>query len=438
VLKKRARRPRKPRVYRIPVESYLVLLAVVFALSIAVSLLNQPEEVSYKLRHEFSVRDPAFAPSAHALSNPSLLKGNRVDLLENGDRIFPAMLAAIDAAKATVNLESYIFWSGTIGDRFRDALAAAARRGVAVRVLVDGVGSGRKLSDVDVRAMQQAGCLVEFYHRVRPWMLDTFNNRTHRRLLVVDGRVGFTGGAGIADVWLGDADSPSHWRETQVRAEGPIVAQLQSAFQETWGEARGEVLVGEPFYPRLEPAGTVQAQVLTSSRRAASSATKLLFAVSIAAANERILIANSYFVPDRDAIQLFADAARRGVDVRILVPGTFNDVPATKAAGKSGFGELLRAGIRIYEYRPTMLHTKTMVVDGQFATVGSTNFDNRSFRLNEELNLTVYDTDFAQRVEQEFWQDLKRSRPYTYEEWAKRPLTQRIFEWAVVPFRSQL
>jgi len=425
-------------VFRIPVESYLVVLGVVFALSVAISLLNRPKEISYALRHEFSVRDPAFLPSAYALANPSPVKGNRVELLENGDRIFPSMLGAIESAKATVNLESYIFWSGEVASRFRDMLASAARRGVEVRVLLDGVGCGRRLAHSDVRTMREAGCTVEFYHPVRPWNLDTFNNRTHRRLLVVDGRVGFTGGAGIADVWLGDADSPSHWRDTQVRAEGPVVAELQSAFQELWAEARGEALGGDRFYPRLDPAGDSRAQVIPSSRRATSSATKLLFAVSIAAASERILLANSYFVPDRDALRLFADAVRRGVDVRVLVPGKFNDVPATKAAGKAGFGELLRSGVRIYEYQPTMLHSKTMVVDGLFATVGSTNFDNRSFRLNEELNLTVYDADFAGRLEESFWRDLKRSRPYTYREWSERPVKERIVEWALAPFRSQL
>ena len=438
MLGRESRGPRRPRRYRIPVETYLIVLALAFAFSIAISLLDQPKEISYLPRHTFSVRDPAFMPSAHALANPAPLRGNRVELLENGDQIFPAMLAAIEGARETVNLETYIFWSGTIASRFRDALAAAARRGVEVRVVLDAVGTGIKLAESDVRAMRDAGCVVEFFHMVRPWMLDTLNHRTHRRLLVVDGKFGFTGSSGIADVWLGNADSPDHWRDTQVRVEGPVVAELQSAFQETWGEVRGEALSGDRFYPRLEPAGTAQGQVLSSTGRATSSATKLLYAVSIAAASERILLANSYFVPDREAVQLFSEAAKRGVDIRILVPGKFNDVPMTKAAGKSGFGDLLKAGIKIYEYQPTMMHTKTMVVDGLFATIGSTNFDNRSFRLNEELNLTVYDGDFARKLEQSFWEDLKKARPYTLSDWERRPLKQRIAEWALVPLRSQL
>jgi cardiolipin synthase len=438
MLRKRPLHSRKPKVYRIHVESYLVVLAVVFALSVAISLLSQPKEISYALKHEFTVRDDAFLPSAHALANPSPVKGNRLEVLSNGDEFYPAMLGAIQAAKSTVNLENYIFWSGEIGGQFRDALVAAARRGIQVRVLLDGVGSGKKLAESDVRAMRAAGCLVEFYHPVRPWMLDVINNRTHRRVLVVDGRIGFTGGAGIADVWLGHADSPEHWRDIQVGVEGPVVAELQAAFQETWGEAGGEVLVGDRFYPRLEAVGPARAQVIPSTRRASSSATKLLYAVSIAAATQRIWLANSYFVPDGDTIRLLSDAARRGVDVRILVPGKVNDVPMTKAAGKSGFGELLRAGIRIYEYQPTMIHTKTMVVDGLFSTVGSTNFDNRSFRLNEELNLTVADEAFAHRLEQIFEEDLKHSRLYTLEEWSHRSIKERLVEWAIQPFRSQL
>ncbi|HEY6929766.1 MAG TPA: phospholipase D-like domain-containing protein [Thermoanaerobaculia bacterium] len=435
---RKSNRPRRPRHYRIPVETYLILLGLAFAFSVAISLLDQPKEVSYLPKHTFSVRDPAFMPSAHALANPSPLKGNRVELLENGDQIFPAMLAAIDGARETVNLETYIFWSGTIASRFRESLAAAARRGVEVRVVLDAVGTGRKLAEGDLRAMREAGCVVEFFHKVRPWMLDALNHRTHRRLLVVDGRVGFTGSSGVADAWLGNADSPEHWRDTQVRVEGPVVAELQAAFQETWGEVRGEALAGDRFYPRLEPAGPAQAQVLSSSGRASSSATKLLYAVSIAAASERILLANSYFVPDQEAVELFSDAAKRGVDIRILVPGKFNDVPMTKAAGKSGFGGLLNAGIKIYEYQPTMMHTKTMVVDGLFATIGSTNFDNRSFRLNEELNLTVYDGDFASKLERSFWEDLKKSRPYTLRDWERRPLKERLAEWALIPLRSQL
>ena len=307
-----------------------------------------------------------------------------------------------------------------------------------VRILLDAVGSGAKLSRDDASAMRSAGCAVEFFHPLRPWMLDMINHRTHRRILVVDGRVGFTGGVGVADVWLGNAEKPGHWRDTQVRVDGPAVAQIQSAFQENWAAARGELLSGERFFPGLEPAGHAFAQVILSSPGSPSSPTKLLYAVSISSAMRRIWISNSYFLPDADAMALLVSAARRGVDVHILVPGKVNDVPLTRAGGRSSLGDLLAGGVKISEYGPTMFHAKTMVVDGVFATIGSTNFDNRSFRLNDEINLTVYDREFGRRLEEMFVEDLARSRSYTYAQWRSRPLKQRLTEWLILPFRGEL
>ena len=439
MFRRRARRPRKPKVYRIPVESYLVVLAVAFALSVALSLLSRPKEVRYLLPHSFSVTDDAFLPSAHALTNPSVIPGNRVRILENGDRIFPAMLAAIRNARETINLEAYIFWSGKVGSMFRDALSDRARHGVEVRLILDSVGSPRsKLHESDLAVMRQAGCVIELYHPLKPWMLNTINNRTHRRILVVDGRVGFTGGTGYADEWLGDADGPDHWRETQLQVEGPVVAYLQAAFLDNWAESRGEALLGEKFYPRLAPQGSVRSQVIHSTARAPSSATKLLYAVAIAAARERIYLSNSYFLPDRETSAALVAAAKRGVDVEIIVPGKVNDVPATKAGGRSSFGGLLDGGVRIFEYQPTMFHPKTMVVDGLFSIVGSTNFDNRSFRLNDEIDLSAYDAETGRALEELFRKDLRRSKLYTRQMYLARSWKDRLFEWAVLPFRSQL
>jgi len=434
----RSRGPRRPKVYRIPIETYLIALAIAFALSIAFSLLSVPKEIDYRLAHHFGVEEETFLPSAHALSNASPVEGNRIRLLENGDAFFPAMLAAIARAQSSINLETYIFWSGEIAGRFRDALSERARAGVEVRILLDAVGSGAKLSREDVSTMRSAGCAVEFFHPLRPWMLDTINHRTHRRILVVDGKVGFTGGAGVADVWLGNAEKPGHWRDTQVEIAGPVVAQLQSAFQENWAAARGELLSGERFFPRLEPAGPAFAQVILSSPESPSSPTKLFYAVSISSAMRRLWISNSYFLPDADATALLVSAARRGVDVHILIPGKVNDVPLTRAGGRSSLGELLAGGVKISEYGPTMFHAKTMVVDGVFATIGSTNFDNRSFRLNDEINLTVYDREFGRRLEEMFIEDLARSRSYTYAQWRNRPLKQRLTEWLILPFRGEL
>lgn len=438
MLRRKPRKPRKPRVYRISVEVYLITLAAAFALSVAISLLNRPEEVRYDLPHDFGVRDPTFLPSLQATEGPSMIDGNRVTVLENGVEIFPAMLAAISAAQKSVNMEAYIFWSDSAGTRFRDALSERASHGVEVRLLLDGVGSAKHLSKSDVDILRRSGCRVEFFRALRPWMLDVINRRSHRRILVVDGKVGFTGGVGIAKMWEGNADSPEHWRDTQVRLEGPAVAEMQSAFQENWSEVTGELLVGEKFFPGLSSAGNVLAAVVPSSPRPSSSASQTLYSVAISAAERTISISNSYFVPNRESIALLAAASERGVNVRILVPGEVNDVPMTKASGRATFGKLLRAGAKIYEYQPTMMHAKTMVVDGIFATVASTNFDNRSFRYNDEIDLAMNDAVVAGRLEQMFENDLRKSRAYTYEQWLRRPLVKRFTEWLLLPIRSQL
>jgi cardiolipin synthase len=435
----RMRRPRSPKVYRIPVETYLFALAATFALAVAFSLLSPPKEVSYRLSHRFAVEDESFLPSSLALSNPQPSDGNRIRLLQNGDEIYPAMLAAIARATKSINLESYIFWSGEAAARFREGLIERARRGVQVRLLLDAVGSsGSRLSRKEIRSLREAGCIVEFFHPVRPWMLDRITHRTHRRVLVVDGWTAFTGGAGIADVWLGNAERPGRWRDTHVEVTGPVVAELQSAFQENWGSVRGEVLSGDAFFPRLERTGSVRAQVILSSPESPSSPTKLLYAVAISASTRRLWLSNSYFLPDKDSCALLVEAARRGVDVHVIVPGKVNDVPVTKAGGRSSFGDLLAGGVKISEYQQTMFHAKTMVVDGLFATIGSTNFDNRSFRLNDEINLAIYDREIGRRLEEQFEKDLARSRPYTLEDWRERPLKERLTEFLVYPFRREL
>ena len=437
-MRRKPRAPRKPRVYRIRVELYLIVLAGAFALSVAISLLNRPTQVSYVLPHSFGVRDPAFLPSTQAFDRPSWSHGNRVTLLRNGIEVFPAMLDAISSAQKSIHMEMYIFWSDRVGGRFRDALAERASRGVEVRLLLDGVGSPKHLKRTDVEMLQRAGCRVEFFRPVRPWMLDVINRRTHRRILVVDGAVGFTGGVGIADLWEGDADSPEHWRDTMARIEGPVVAQMQSAFEDNWSEVTGEILVGDKYFPQAVTAGDVLASVVPSNPRPSSSASQTLYSVAISAAERQISIANSYFVPNDTSLALLVAASRRGVNVRILVPGKVNDVPATKAGARSRFGDLLRAGAKIYEYQPTMMHAKTMVVDDLFATVGSTNFDSRSFRYNDEIDLAIYDAKVAGRLEEMFEADLTKSRPYTYEEWVNRSIWNRFTEWLLLPVRSQL
>lgn len=439
----KSRKPREPHTRKgtvlrvIPIA--VLSAAVGYALAISLAKTSAPKQPVYDLPHDFRITDPTFLPSA--LPSGPLTSGNRITILENGDAIFPPMLAAIAAAKKTVNFEAYIFYSDEVGTRFRDAFIERASQGVEVRVLLDAVGSpGRKLKSSDVDMMKRAGVRVEFFHSRQPWKVWVLNHRNHRRVLVVDGKLGFTGGAGFAKEWAGNADSPEHWRETQVKIEGPAVRGLQRAFQENWSEVTAEPLVGEEFYPDIPPAGgSSSAAVVPSSPLAAISGAERVYSVAIAAASKEIWIGNSYFVPDDDSTGLLVAAVKRGVDVRVIVPSDqHNDVPATKAAGRQWYGPLLRGGVKMFEYAPTMFHPKTLVADGIFSTVGSTNFDNRSFHINEEINVFVYDTDFAARMRESFQRDLAKSREYTLAMWNERPPMKRITEWLTKPFRSEL
>ena len=429
--------PRRPK--RLPVLAIvLVSVAAGYALAVTIAKAGAPKQTVYELPHDFTVNEPTFLPSA--LPGVALTSGNRLELLENGDAIFPAMLAAISGAQKTVNFEAYIFWSDEVGTRFRDALAERAAHGVAVRVLLDAVGSpSRRMKAGDVDVLRQAGCHVEFFHSLKPWMLWVFNHRNHRRVLVVDGVAGFTGGVGFADPWRGNSDSKEHWRDTQVRVQGSAVRGLQRAFQENWSEVTGEALVGEDFFPAIAQDGPSAVAVVPSSPLAPMSGAGRVYAISLAAATKEIWIANSYFLPDDETADLLVAAVKRGVDVRVIVPSDDqNDVPATKAAGRSCFGSLLAGGVKIFEYQPTMFHLKTMVVDGVFSTVGSANFDERSFHLNEEINLVVYDSGFADRMRESYRRDLTRCRPYTLAMWKDRSVKKRITEWLIAPVRSEL
>ncbi len=429
-----SRRPKRFPVFAI----ILVSVAAGYAVAITVAKAGAPKQTVYELPHDFTLNAPTFLPSA--LPGAVMTSGNRLELLENGDAIFPAMLAAISSARRTVNFEAYIFWSDEVGTRFRDALAERAAHGVAVRVLLDAVGSpGGRMKAGDIDVLRHAGCRVEFFHSIKPWMLWVFNHRNHRRVLVVDGTVGFTGGVGFADPWRGDADSKEHWRDTQLRVEGPAVRGLQRAFQENWSEVTGEALVGDEFFPVLEQAGPSAVAVVPSSPLAPMSGAGRVYAISLAAAAKEIWIANSYFLPDDVTSGLLIAAVKRGVDVRVIVPSdSQSDVPATKEGGRSSFGPLLQGGVKIFEYQPTMFHPKTMVVDGVFSTVGSANFDDRSFHLNEEINLFVYDRAFAGQMRETFQRDQSRCRSYTYAMWNARSLKKRVTEWLVTPFRSEL
>jgi cardiolipin synthase len=391
----------------------------------------------YHMRHQFGVRETAFLQTMYALTGMPLTEGNRVEILRNGVAFFPAMLSAIRAAKKTINLEFYIYWDGAIGRTVAEALAERARAGVKVNVILDAVGSAPMSHDL-LEFLGRNGINVEWYHPLRWYTLSRFNHRTHRKILIVDGEVGFSGGVGIADEWLGDADSRNHWRETVARVEGPVVTQMQFAFMDNWVKSRGELLTGLDYFPRLEGRGTHCAQVLKSSPSEGSSAVKLLYIVSIVSARQTIYIANAYFVPDSDTLRALEGAVRRGVDVRVIVPGELTDVPIVRQAARWQYERMLRRGIRIFEYQPTMMHAKTMVVDGIWSTIGSSNFDDRSFRLNDEVNVNIYDENIASQMEKMFFEDLARSEEISQRHWHARPFLDRMKEKVAAWFKPQL
>lgn len=393
--------------------------------------------VEYHFEHTFSVADPEFVGSALALSNPVLITGNKIERLQNGDTFFPAMLQAIRAAQKTINFEAFIFYSDAIGDQFREALSERAQAGVEVRILLDGIGSGWRLNNSDVRKMKEAGCKFSYYHPIHSWRVDRTNRRSHRRILVVDGKVAFTGGAGFADKWSGHAQDKDHWRDAQMRMEGPVVAAMQSAFQEHWVKTFGEALSGIGQFPPLPAAGELKTQVVTS-RSFSVAPIPLVEAVAFTAAEKRIWITNSYCTPTEDQVEQLVKAVRRGVDVRLLLPGPNNDQPLTKSAGRAAYGKMLEGGVKIFEYQPTMIHEKSMVIDGLFSMFGSSNLDARSSEINEELDVVVYDAGFGREMEAVFENDLKQAREYTLQEFNNRSAWERTIEWLSLPFRSQL
>jgi cardiolipin synthase len=386
----------------------------------------------YRYDKPSAVEDDAFRRSLDSFGN-MMVGGNRAEILNNGDAIFPAMTEAIRNARMTVNLESYIFKNDKAGDIIAQALIAAAGRGVEVRVMVDATGSS--FSGPLLDRLRKAGVKAYVFHPIRLWSLYKIARRTHRKILVVDGTVSFTGGFCIAEPWLGDARNPKEWRDIMVRATGPVSAQMQAIFGEDWTYTTGEILAGDKFYPRIEPAGETLAQGIKVSRGDSSSLAAMLYYVAIESARKSIHIQNAYFVPAAQARAAFIRAARRGVDVRIMVPGRHNDMPLVRMASRRQYGELLQAGVRILEYNRTMMHNKNAVVDGIFSTVGSINFDSRSLLENNEDSLSFYDRDFGARMEATFAEDEKNCREVTYASWRRRGLEQRLAEMVSIFFQ---
>jgi len=417
-----------------------ILLTVLATLVVVILLLNlhTPEkEIRHQVEHYHGILDPQFRREMGALLGPSIVPGNTIKALQNGAEIFPAMLAAIAAATRTITFETYIYWSGKVGSQFADALIERARAGVQVHVMLDWVGS-KRIDEKLIDRMKAVGIQVVRYHALRWYSVARINNRTHRKVLIIDGQLGFTGGVGIADQWSGHAQDPDHWRDVHFRVEGPVVGQMQAAFLDNWIKTTGNVLHGDGYFPNLRVSGALDMQLFISSPSGGSASMRLMYLAAITAAERSIDIAAAYFIPDRLMTEELVKVRKRGVRIRVLVPDKHTDSQVVRIVSRREWGPLLESGVEIYEFEPTMLHTKMLIFDGFMVSVGSTNFDTRSFELNDEASLNVYDSGFAADMTRLFESDLVRATRYRLENWRSRPLTQKLAEEILLPLRAQL
>lgn len=423
------------------IKNFLVYAGLVFAtVAITVVALNftgGEKKIERRIERLYALEDPRFVQELGVLLGPAFLAGNRHKALVNGDEIFPAMLDAIRGARHSINFETYIYWSGDIGHQFADALASQAGKGVQVNVLLDWVGSA-KIDEDMVKKLSDAGVRIRKFHPPHWSNLGRLNNRTHRKLLVVDGNIAFTGGVGIAPNWTGNAQDPAHWRDSHFQVEGPVVSQMQAVFLDNWIKVTGEVLHGPTYFPVLKPVGSGLSQMFSSSPTGGSESMQLMYLMAITAASRSIDLSAAYFVPDDLTLTALVEAMKRGVKLRILVPGKHIDSDAVASASRARWGPLLANGALIAQYKPTMFHCKVMTVDGLLVSVGSTNFDNRSFRLNDEATLNIVDAQFAAIQTATFEADLSRSESVTYAQWETRPFREKLTETLASLIRSQL
>ena len=381
---------------------------------------------------------PEFGRLLESLAGSPVRQGNRVEILRNGDEIFPAMVKAIRSAKRNINFSSYIYWTGgpAIAD-FGDALVERAAAGVQVSILLDAVGSAVKIDRDVVERWQEAGAQVEWFRPPHWYTLSKVNNRLHRRLLIIDGTLGFTGGTGVGEEWTGDAQDPDHWRETHLRVEGPAVRDLLGGFQENWAETTQRILTG-PHLPELASfEDGIDVQVTRSSATKGSTDIEELFYCAIAGARSRLWITTAFFVPPDAFVEALCASAGRGVDVQILVNGPNIDKEVVRRAGQRSYGRLLAGGVRIFEYQQTMLHAKTLLVDGAWASVGSNNFSNRSLALNSELSFSLSDERIVAELEEHFRDDLRVSKEFDLARWNSRPRRKRAVEGMTALVRDQ-
>ncbi|HEX6096460.1 MAG TPA: cardiolipin synthase [Thermoanaerobaculia bacterium] len=421
---------------KVPVPVWVLVVLAVAILVLTVMLWSVKRRRRPHLKLDPTGLDD-LVPSIAGLTQGTCVHGNSVELVQDG-AMWDRVLRDIAAAKETVNYETFLCKEGELTRRIGEALCAKAREGVQVRVLFDGSG-GKNFGKQGLQDLCDAGVKVHKYHPFRFSNLGLLNNRDHRKIFVIDGRIGYVGGHCLTDNWLGQAQDKQHFRDISARVEGPVVAQLQSAFAENWIEETGEVPGGTNFFPRLEKVGDTDAHVVWLSPSGSPSTLKLLHYILIRSAKERLRVQNPYFLPDPDARKALLEAVERGVDVRIMLPSAHaSDAPFTQHASHHHFGTLLKGGVKIVEYNRTLLHQKVIVVDGKCASVGSTNFDDRSFEINDEVSLVVYDEKVARELEETFEKDLKDATPVDLEHWKKRPATHKLRDFFSFLFNEQL
>jgi cardiolipin synthase len=434
--KKKAKAPRKKP--RTAVElSYVQAIALLLTLAILVILLWSTDK-----EHASHVRIPNIAnfeqalPSIANLANSPVLPGNAVQILENGD-FFPAFLADVARARGSIHLETYVWWKGEICNRIGLALADKARHGVEVRVTLDALGSHRASRKL-IATMKKAGVKISLYRPPRLSEIGLYNNRTHRKLAIFDGRVAYVFGHGIAEEWTGHAQDKDHWRDTGVRLQGPIVNSVQAVFAQNWIDETTQVLVGERYFPPQPPAGTVRAHMVWSAPRGGVSEMEMIDKLAIACARKDLIIENPYFIPDTELVNLFANAVKRGVRVRLMIPGAITDSPIVRHAGHKQLQALLDKGVEIYEFEPTLSHQKIMIIDGVWSLVGSTNFDDRSLDINDEASVGLIDRGIAARLTASFEADLRRCKRLDSRTWSRRGLGHRMVDEVSYLFNEQL
>ena len=405
---------------------FAALLAGAFAFVVYHSSTDSHPAV-FALDPDFGSESDEFQNTIAGATGMPVVEGNRVDIYQNGDEFYPAMLQEIESARRSITMEQYIFWDGQVARRFAEAFAEKARSGIPVKLLLDAIGSATLGEDI-FKILEAGGCQLAWFRPIHWYTLHRANRRDHRKSVIVDGRVAFTGGAGIADHWLGCASNAGEWRDTQIRVEGPAATWQQTGFAQNWLVTTGEILHGHEFFPAPQAAGKIPVQSILSSPFAGAGAAGTMHLIALQCARRELYIANPYFIPDSRVIDMLARACLRGVAVKLMLAGKHNDTWWARQNSLRHYGSLLEAGVEIYEYQPTMLHQKTMLVDRLWGTVGTANFDNRSFSLNEETNVCFHDAALVEQLREQFLADLAHCERIELSQWKGRGAWQRSKE----------